>query len=152
MAQNLPEGLSPDSIDTLSELTSIVVKLRAATSPNNPTNPSSQSATTSNTAAVTGTTPLPSGMMGIGGNGLLSVKELPAATDNLRHKLQRARTAMRTLEDIHRASSQQEEEIKRLEDRRRKQAAMLARIQDEGIQFARSTAAEHGEEGDRMEE
>ncbi|KAK3990887.1 RNA polymerase II transcription mediator complex subunit 9-domain-containing protein [Cladorrhinum sp. PSN332] len=147
MASHLPEGLSPDSVDLLTELTSILVKHRAAT-----TVPNATTSTTTSTGAVTGTTPLPSGPgSGGGSGGPLSVKELPAATDNLRHKLQRARTAMRTLNDIDRANSQQEEEIRRLEDRRRKQAGMLARIQDEGIQFARSTAAEHGD-GDRMEE
>ncbi|KAK4462547.1 RNA polymerase II transcription mediator complex subunit 9-domain-containing protein [Cladorrhinum samala] len=157
---NLPDGLSPDSVDTLTELTSIVVKLRAAQAAANGTSSSQTSSSvlpalgitsgaTPAPGAVTGTTPLPSGAPNTGG--LLSVKELPAATDNLKHKLQRARGAMRTLNDIHRANSQQEEEIKRLEERRRKQAAMLARIQDEGIQFARSAAAEHGD-GDRMEE
>ncbi|KAK4161818.1 RNA polymerase II transcription mediator complex subunit 9-domain-containing protein [Cladorrhinum sp. PSN259] len=147
MTTVLPDGLTPDSVDILTELTSIVVKLRGATTTNLSASISSQQAP--GPGAVTGTTPLPSGAPNTGG--LLSVKELPTATDNLKHKLQRARGATRTLNDVHRATSQQEEEILKLEDRRRKQAAMLARIQEEGIRFAQSTAAEHGD-SDRMEE
>lgn len=158
-AAHLPEGLSPDAVDTLTELTSIVVKLRASqaaaaashaqTSLGLPGSAGITSGATPAPGAVTGTTPLPSGAPNT--VGLLSVKELPSATDNLKHKLQRARAAMKTLSDIQRVTTQQEEEIQALRERRKKQAEMLAKIQEEGIQFARSAGAEHGE-GDRMVE
>ncbi|KAL2023686.1 hypothetical protein VTK56DRAFT_1400 [Thermocarpiscus australiensis] len=203
MAAHLPEGLSPDAVDTLTELTSIITKLRSAQqtsstsaaaaaaapgttpsaaaaavgAPQAPPSSSSSSVSASAPAqptgatprpgAVTGTTPLPSGPFTststsasattttATGTPLLSVKELPAATDNLKHKLQRARAAMRTLADVQRGVGQQEAEMARLEARRRRQAGMLARTQEDGLQFVRAAAQrsqdEEGEgEGDRM--
>ena len=150
MATHLPEGLSPDSVDTLTELTAILVKLRTA-----------QAAATSSTTgtsllggtsgatpapapgAVTGTTPLPSGAFNPGG---FSVKELPSATDNLKHKLQRARAAVKTLSDVSRSLEQQQGEIEELEARRQEQLAMLARIKGVGLEQSK------GDDGERMVE
>ncbi|KAK4192170.1 RNA polymerase II transcription mediator complex subunit 9-domain-containing protein [Podospora australis] len=156
--RHVPEGLSPDSVDTLTELTSIVVKLRAAQAAAAASQAPSiglsgaaglTTGATPAPGAVTGTTPLPSGAPNTAG--LLSVKELPSATDNLKHKLQRAKVALKTLNDIQRVTTQQEAEIQALRERRKKQAEMLAKIQEEGIQFARVVGAEHGD-GDRMVE
>ncbi|KAK4107409.1 hypothetical protein N656DRAFT_763418 [Canariomyces notabilis] len=179
---HIPEGLSPDAVDTLTELTSIITKLRSAQQQQNlasaaaaaaasSTGGGGTSAAASNHApaaaaahqqpsgttpvapgAVTGTTPLPSGGVGDSTHGpLLSAKELPAATDNLKHKLQRARAAMRTLADVHRSIAAQEAELASLEGRRRRQADMLARTQEEGLQFVRAEQrSREDEEGDRM--
>ncbi|GAB1317531.1 Mediator of RNA polymerase II transcription subunit 9 [Madurella fahalii] len=177
----LPDGLSPDAVDTLTELTSIITKLRSAqqqastaaggagvsstvapgtgATPLPPPLSHQPSGATPAPGAVTGTTPLPSaatpaatGGGGAGGSGgpLLSVKELPAATDNLKHKLQRARAAMRTLADVQRSIAAQETELVGLDGRRRKQAAMLARTQEDGLQFVRAEQRSRDEEGDRM--
>lgn len=177
MASHLPEGLSPDAVDILTELTAILTKLRAsqnlppagistpalgslgalpggpgATPSSAPLGATSQSQPSGATPApgpgVTGTTPIPSGAVNINTPGGLSVKELTAATDNIKHKLQRARAAVKTLPDMHRTVEQQEAEIRELEDRRKKQIAMLARIREEGLQFARTSRDEV--EGDRM--
>jgi hypothetical protein len=95
---------------------------------------------------------LPSGAPNTGGaNGISSVKELPAATDNLKHKLQRARAAIKTLPDVSRSIAQQEMEIEELEERRRKQLAMLTKIKEEGLQFEH-TEQSKGDEGERMVE
>ncbi|KAK4447716.1 RNA polymerase II transcription mediator complex subunit 9-domain-containing protein [Podospora aff. communis PSN243] len=133
---HLPPNLSPDSIDTLTELTAILTRLRA-----------SQTASASSTipppaaGSVTGTTPLPSSSLQ---SGTFGVKELPAATDNLKHKLQRARAAVRTLPDVARSVEQQERDIAELEARRREQLAMLARIKAVGLEQSK------GEDGERM--
>ncbi|KAK3385003.1 RNA polymerase II transcription mediator complex subunit 9-domain-containing protein [Podospora didyma] len=170
MATHLPEGLSPDSVDTLSELTSIIVKLRSSQAsagggpgstpalgnlPGLPNMPGSGAtpaaatggATPSQGGTTIGSTPLPGG----GGAGMLSVKELPAATDNLKHKLQRARVAVKSLPDVGRTIAQQEAEIAELEERGRKQVAMLAKIKEEGLQFV-CTEQSSRDEGERMVE
>jgi hypothetical protein len=181
---HIPEGLSPDAVDTLTELTSIITKLRSAQQQQNLASAGAAAASSTaggTTAAaasghapaaaaahqhqerpsgttpiapggVTGTTPLPSGGVGDSTHGpLLSAKELPAATDNLKHKLQRARAAMRTLADVHRSIAAQEAELASLEGRRRRQADMLARTQEEGLQFVRAEQrSREDEEGDRM--
>ncbi|KAH8880353.1 hypothetical protein GQ53DRAFT_543124 [Thozetella sp. PMI_491] len=155
MASNLPDKLTPDSIDTLTELATILSQLR-------PTVQSSASMATpalglaglSNLGgtgstpaavpgatpapapgAVTGTTPLPSttpNTTGTGG-GTLGFKDLPAATDNLKHKLQRARVAVRSLPDVSRTTRQQEAEIEELEALKARQLAQLAALKQVGL-------------------
>jgi hypothetical protein len=180
MATHLPAGLSPDAVDALTELTSILTRLRAAQKQHQQSTTSSTTTTssgpggggagTTSTPAplgVTGTTPLPitstpgglnnphASSSGGGGsttaNGqggqppLLSAKDVPFATDNLKHKLQRARQAMRALEDVRRGIAQQEAELKGLGERRRGQAGRLARTQEDGLQFVRSEGLREGE-------
>ncbi|KAK3346789.1 RNA polymerase II transcription mediator complex subunit 9-domain-containing protein [Lasiosphaeria hispida] len=156
MTTHLPNNLSPDAIDTLTELTSILDKLRSAQATTNtatlnlPGVPANRPAdTTPAPGAVTGTTPLPSGAPANGAS--LSVKELPAATDNLKHKLQRARAAIKTLPDVTRTLAQQQGEIEELEERRRRQLVMLAKIKGAGLQFSLAEQSK-GDEGDRMVE
>ncbi|KAL0467946.1 RNA polymerase II transcription mediator complex subunit 9 domain-containing protein [Neurospora intermedia] len=183
MATHIPPTLSPDAIDTLTELTLILTKFRAAQAsarssdaaaatgatgaigPSSSINPShggpnssSNNAPISTTpapGAVTGTTPLPipsttSNNPNATTAGSFSAKDLPQATDNLKHKLQRARQAVLTLPDMGRTITQQEKEIAELEERKRKQVAMLAKIRDEGLQFARLEQSRRDEEGERM--
>jgi hypothetical protein len=136
---HLPPNLSPDSIDTLTELTTILTRLRASQSTASSTIPPPAA------GAVTGTTPLPSSSLP---TGTFSVKELPAATDNLKHKLQRARAAVRTLPDVMRTVEQQERDIAELEARRREQLAMLARIKAVGLEQSKGDR----DDGERMVE
>ncbi|KAK5661748.1 hypothetical protein OQA88_9849 [Cercophora sp. LCS_1] len=156
-----PPGLSPDAVDALTELSSLLVHLRAA-------EPASSSGAGGSLlgslgsipgatpapapGAVTGTTPLPSGAANIGAtNSSLSVKELPIATDNLKHKLQRARAAVKTLPDVSRTLVQQEEEIAELEGKKRQQLEMLQRIKGARLQFDIGEETKT-EEGERMVE
>ncbi|KAM7204620.1 RNA polymerase II transcription mediator complex subunit 9 domain containing protein [Rhypophila sp. PSN 637] len=158
MVSHLPEGLSPDAVDILTELTAILTKLRAsqnlppvglstpalgglATLPGATPGPGLGATSHSQPSGATpapgpGTTPLPSGTPNAGSG--FTARELTTATDNIKHKLQRARAAVKTLPDVHRTVDQQEAEIRELEERRKKQIAMLARLRDEGLQFART--------------
>ena len=188
MATHLPAGLSPDSVDVVTELSSIITRLRAAQQQQQQQQSQQQSNPTTSSGpgikqapGVTGTTPLPSAATpnasgqqhhastnqqqqqhpqphphplsqppnaggatpsgdttnGDGDAQLLSVKELPSATDGLKHKLQRARAAVRTLGDVRRALAQQEAEMRALEERRAAQARALARAQADGLVFVR---------------
>ncbi|KAL2268335.1 hypothetical protein VTJ83DRAFT_3181 [Remersonia thermophila] len=195
MATHLPPGLSPDAFDAVTELTSIVVRLRASQQQDSATSGGAGGPTSTPAAAgaasgglnPSGTTPLPAtnaantpsgaqqpptsatAVAGATANSNdhnnntttttttttttsalppLSLKDLPAATDPLRHKLQRARAAVRALADVQRGLAQQEAELAGLEARRRAQAERLAKAQEDGLQFVKC----EGEKGERMVE
>ena len=151
----LPEKLSPDSVDTLTELATILVQLRptiqGSSSISTPalglaglptlagtgSTPAAGTGSTPAPGAATGTTPQPTATPNATGaaNGALSFKELPAATDNLKHKLQRARVAIRSLPDISRSIEQQEAEIDELEALKKKQLAQLEALKTIGLEF-----------------
>lgn len=63
----------------------------------------------------------------------MSLKQFPAATDPIKHILQRARQQMRTLPDIKRSVEEQEKEIQRLEEKREKQRAQLEKLRGFGV-------------------
>lgn len=160
----LPESLSPDSIDTLTELSAILSRLRPPQSSSTAAGaaagqpPSSTTSATAGTApgagptpttqhggglassAVTGTTPLPAstpgGTASGGAGGALALKDVPAATDSLKHKLQRARAQVRALPDMGRGVAEQEAEIEQLEARAAAQRAVLARLREVGMRFS----------------
>jgi chromosome segregation ATPase len=116
---NLPEGLSPDSIDTLPVLSAILSRLNTL-SPNAASTSGSPS-TASPSQLASGTSPL-------------SVKDIPAATDDLKHKLQKARAQVKELPDIDRSLAEQEEEIRELEEKIRKQREVLERLRKTGLE------------------
>jgi hypothetical protein len=58
---------------------------------------------------------------------------------------------MRTLSDVRRTTAQQEAEMEALQSRRRQQAGMLARTQEDGLSFVKQEELEEGG-GDRMVE
>lgn len=140
----LPGGLSPDSIDVCSELATILARVRYtdnktgtasanggdAAVANQPGGPSTATAT----GAVT-TASSPSGGDDAQ-NSPLSTKDIPAATDHLKHKIQRARAAVHTLPDIRRSIPEQEAEIAALEDKIAQQRAVLLQLKEFGLQFA----------------
>ncbi|TDZ34941.1 hypothetical protein C8035_v010161 [Colletotrichum spinosum] len=137
----LPPTLSPDALDTLTELTGILTRLRAAIQ----TSGSSGGITGATPAAMgPGATPNPSGASP---NAPLSLKDVPAHTDALKHKLQRARVQMRTLPDMERTTAEQEEEIRELEERIKLQREVLDRLREAGVKFGH----EDGGGGDKME-
>ncbi|OAQ96002.1 hypothetical protein LLEC1_03850 [Akanthomyces lecanii] len=113
----LPPTLSPDSLDALSELAIVLAKVRT----------SIQSSTTT---AVAGGQPL-------------SFKDVPGATDALKHKLQHARAEVRALPDMDRTDEEQRREIAELEARIVTQRALLERLRDDGLRF--------GKDGDKMD-
>ncbi|KAF4637930.1 hypothetical protein G7Y89_g163 [Cudoniella acicularis] len=118
----LPEGLSPDSIDTLPVLSALLSRLQ---------NPSNTSASTS------GSPPAASPSQIATGTGPLTIKDIPAATDELKHKLQRARMQVKELPDMDRSLSEQEEEIKELKEKISRQRGALASLRDVGSAMKR---------------
>lgn len=138
----LPGGLSPDTIDVCSELATIIARVRYAdkTGPGASTNggdpaanqPGGPSAAGAAGAATTASSPSGDDAR----NGGLSPKDIPAATDHLKHKIQRARAAVHTLPDIRRSIPEQEAEIAALQAKIAQQRAVLLQLKDFGLQFA----------------
>jgi hypothetical protein len=127
----LPEALNPDALDVLSELAQLLTRLR--TLPTSSSTPQPQH------------TPTPAKK-----TGELTLKEIPMATDALKHRFQRARNLIRTaLPDLDRGIPDQEAEIRALEARIDRQRDVLDKLREVGAQLA----VLQGEgEGDRMEE
>ncbi|KAM5351826.1 hypothetical protein ACJ41O_004549 [Fusarium nematophilum] len=112
----LPPSFSPDTLDALSELSLVLARVRAGI----------QSSAGITTEPAPGTT----GHNAPGGP-TLSFKDVPGATDGLKHKLQRARSQVRELPDMNRSIEEQAEEIRDLEARIETQRALLQRLRDE---------------------
>ena len=106
-----PEALNPDSIDTLPVLAEILSRLQNLSSD-----------------TTTGATPSTTPSQGVASTGVITTKDLPTATDGLKHKLQKARGQVRELPDIQRSVKDQEEEIERLEERIRRQKEVLGQL------------------------
>ncbi|KFA62048.1 hypothetical protein S40285_02157 [Stachybotrys chlorohalonatus IBT 40285] len=117
----LPSTLSPDDLDALSELAIVLAKVRAGIQ--------------SSTGLTTGATPGDTG--GSGNNQQLSFKEVPGATDGLKHKLQHARLQVRALPDMSRSIDDQTAEIKELEAKIEMQRALLERLREGGVKFGK---------------
>ncbi|RYO75326.1 hypothetical protein DL764_010496 [Monosporascus ibericus] len=87
-------------------------------------------------------------------DGELSLKEVPAAADALKHRFQRARAQIRTLPDMGRGVAEQEAEMAALEARLARQREVLARLRDVGVRFAAAQGERDGDGetggGDRM--
>lgn len=125
----LPSTLSPDDLDALSELSIVLAKVRAGIQ--------------SSTGLTTGATP-----GGPSSNGeQLSFKDVPGATDGLKHKIQHARAQVRALPDMDRTVAEQRIEIKELETRIEMQRALLERLREGGLRFSKDASAS----GDKME-
>ncbi len=114
---NLPEGLSPDSLDTLPVLSALLQRLQ---------NP--QSANTG--ASTAGTPPAATPSQLAAGTGPITLKDVPAATDEMKHKLQRARAQIKMLPDVQRTIAEQEEEMKHLEAKIKEQREMLKHLRE----------------------
>lgn len=121
----LPPTLSPDGLDALSELAIVLAKVRTSIQ--------------SSAGLATGATPSTTAAAGQP----LSFKDVPGATDSLKHKLQHARAQVRALPDMERTVDEQRREISELEARIVTQRALLERLRDDGLRF--------GKDGDKME-
>lgn len=128
----LPSTLSPDDLDALSELSIVLAKVRAGIQSSN------------GIAAGTGATP-----GGVNTHGQqLSFKDVPGATDGLKHKIQHARAQVRVLPDMDRSIEEQNREIKDLEARIERQRALLETLREGGVRFGKEDGANGG---DKME-
>jgi hypothetical protein len=137
----LPDALNPDALDVLSELGHILTRLR--------TLPTTTSSSTSAQA-----TPTPTALVSASASskktGELTLKEIPVATDVLKHRFQRARHIIKTtLPDLDRSIPDQETEIRALEARIARQRDTLLKLREVG---ARLAVVQGEGEGERMEE
>ncbi|KAG6052291.1 hypothetical protein E4U39_000016 [Claviceps sp. Clav50 group G5] len=120
----LPPLLSPDDLDAVSELLIVLAKVRAGLQASNGITISS------------GTTP-----GGVNTQGQqLSFKDVPGATDGLKHKLQQARAQVRCLPDMERSIEEQNREIHDMERRIEKQRVLLANLREDGLRFGKEIA------------
>ncbi|KFY26484.1 hypothetical protein V493_04051 [Pseudogymnoascus sp. VKM F-4281 (FW-2241)] len=125
----LAENLSPAMLDTIPVLTSILSRVQPPTS-SNATGASPMPATSFGTSSFTSQPS--SSQLRPDVTGALSTKEIPAATDALKHRLQRARIEVGQLPGIGMSISEQELEIRALEDRIREQRAALKSLGELG--------------------
>jgi len=132
-AATLPADLSPASLDTLPVLTSILNRLQT-----NPTGtnlpPGASPATQSQTQTAAQSSP---GAINQFSTIPLTTKDIPAATDELKHRLQKARAQVANLPDIQRGTDEQEEEIRELEEKIKKQRAVLEKLREMGLTFGK---------------
>ncbi|CAI4220034.1 unnamed protein product [Parascedosporium putredinis] len=123
----LPPTLSPDSLDALTELTTLLSRLRATIQ------------TSSGPSGIPGSTPVAGATPNISAasptGGSLSLKDVPTATDHLKHKLQKSRVQVRGLPDMDRTIPELEEEIAELENKIQMQREVLQRLKQRGAQF-----------------
>lgn len=141
----LPGGLSPDSIDVTSELYTVLSRVRYTDKNGAPaTNGDGDAKPGANTPAggPSGATPAGAADGAAAGSGSkpLSTKDVVAATDPLKHKVQRARAAVRALPDIGRTIPEQEAEMRELEGKIRRQREVLLQLKEFGIQFSHGSS------------
>ena len=132
-AYSLPAGLTADSIDTLPILSSLLSRLQ---------NPAAASTSGSPPPAAS-----PSQVAA--GTGPLTIKDIPTATDGLKHKIQKARAQIRELPDMDRSIGEQEEEMRELEAKIAKQMEVLEGLKDVGVAMRREREQREG--GNAME-
>ncbi|KAL5614971.1 uncharacterized protein BROUX77_000808 [Berkeleyomyces rouxiae] len=115
----LPETLSPDFLDPVSDLAVTLECLQAILNPH--TDPSlSDLSGPQESADPDASKPI-------------LAKDLPTATDPLKHKLKKARTQVLLLPDMNRTIEDQEEEIVDLEKRIRQQQQILEKLKAGGV-------------------
>ncbi|POR36141.1 Uncharacterized protein TPAR_03662 [Tolypocladium paradoxum] len=122
----LPNTLSPDDLDTLSELSIVLAKVRAGIQ---------------SSAGIAGTGTTPGGVVPNTHGQQLSLKDVPGATDGLKHKLQHARAQVRALPDMDRSVAEQEREMRELEARIERQRALLEHLREGGVRFGKDEGA-----------
>ncbi|KAI5921994.1 RNA polymerase II transcription mediator complex subunit 9-domain-containing protein [Camillea tinctor] len=138
----LPEGLSPDALDTLSELANLLTRiLKPGTNGSSSSSSSSSSQPPPPPSIKQSSTPAASGP-----ESEFPRKEFTASTDALKHRFQRARALIRTLPDLDRSLADQEAEMRALEAKMARQREVLAKLREVGARFAAGD-----EEGERME-
>lgn len=135
--------LSPDAFSPLPPLSEILTRLRPPPSSSSSAslNPLASPAAASQ-PTPSAATPLPATASS---TGPLSLKEVPAATDPIKHRLQRARQQVKALPDIGRTVAEQEREIEELQARIREQKEVLKALREVGIRFGVNGVGDEGE-------
>ncbi len=129
----LPASLSPDTLDVLTHLSTILSEVRTTI----------QASTGLDTDDKKD---------GAAPNTGLTFKDVVRASDGIKHKLQRAREQVRSLPDMPRNIEEQEVEIRELEARIEKQRDLLDKLREGGVAFGKDEGdAASGAHGDKME-
>ncbi|KAF4126159.1 RNA polymerase II transcription mediator complex subunit 9 [Geosmithia morbida] len=146
----LPPTLSPDSLDVLTHLSTILSEVRTTlqTSTGLEADNEKKDGPSSTAGTVGGGGGGPGSSGAPGGSGL-TFKDVAGASDVIKHKLQRARDQVRTLPDMSRGLDEQEAEIRELEARIQRQRTLLQRLRDESVTLAKDQ--ESTAPGDKME-
>jgi hypothetical protein len=168
----LPPHFSPDTLDVLTELADVLQKVHESARESLQRDTTQQTPSQKQATQTGGQTPSQStgaaasqlskpgaGSSAVistpGGSALtptaagaagkkLTFKDVPGATDGIKHKLQKAREQVRALPDMERTVAEQQTEIEELEARIERQTALLGRLKEGGLAFGREVA-------DRME-
>ncbi|CAK7208784.1 hypothetical protein SCUCBS95973_000223 [Sporothrix curviconia] len=169
----LPKTFSPDALDTTAELASILARLRPPQTSNAQAGAAggASGASASNGAVGVGGSGGAGGGAAGGGAGegetlgatmggmaaaaaaagpAIGLRDLPTATDGLKHKLHHARVQIKALPDTGRTVAAQEAEMRQLAARIEAQKAMLARLRADGARFAAAGEQEQ-RDADKME-
>jgi hypothetical protein len=120
-----PVDINPSSLDTLPILAATFARIQAtnSTSLAGGSSPYPTSAPSNVIPAVESTT-----FKETFSSEPLTTKQIPAATDGLKHRLQRTRAQVAQLPDMERTVEEQEEEMRELEQRIRQQRGVLERL------------------------
>ncbi|KAL6852981.1 hypothetical protein ACO1O0_007530 [Amphichorda felina] len=132
----LPSTLSPDTLDVLTHLSTILSEVRTTLQT------STGLDTDSGVEKKDGSAP---------SGGGLTFKDVTRASDGIKHKLQRAREQVRALPDMQRGIEEQEAEMKELEARIERQRALLGRLREEGAVLVKDGGEGVTGGGDKME-
>ncbi|KAL1899184.1 hypothetical protein Sste5346_003106 [Sporothrix stenoceras] len=161
----LPKTFLPDALDTTAELAAILARLKPPQPAGGAQNGANGNGAANGAAAATngaadgnGTDDNDTLGASMGGAAAaaaaagppISLRDLPTATDSLKHKLQHARVQIKTLPDVNRTVAAQEVKIRQLEARIEAQKAMLARLRADGAKFAAAGEQEQ-RDADKME-
>ncbi|KAI9743334.1 MAG: hypothetical protein M1818_003180 [Claussenomyces sp. TS43310] len=123
-ASSLPADLSPSTLDTLPILTSILSRLQ--TGLNNPANALLSSSPQNGQSQPSSIDKSPFS------TAALTTKDIPTATDDLKHGIRKAKSQIAQLPDMDRSIAEQEEEIREIEARIAEQKMVLQRLGELG--------------------
>ncbi|CAH0037814.1 unnamed protein product [Clonostachys solani] len=143
----LPPAFSPDTLDVLTELYNVLQKVHETARESLQNQEQDPGAAAAPKLATGTSTPSAAASAADGGGKRLTFKDVPNATDGIKHKLQRAREQVRGLPDMSRTVPEQNAEMRELEARIEKQRVLLERLREEGLAFGKNDAPT----GDRME-
>jgi len=126
---NLLETLAPESIDTIPILSALLARLQQ--------NPSPNSILATSPPVATPSVNLSDKDREGKDKGPITTKDIPAATDSLKHGLQKARALVKELPDMHRTVEEQEEDIRELEAKIKAQRKVLMDLRNVGLEVKR---------------
>jgi len=134
-ASALPPDLSPASFDTLPVLTSILTRLQTGINNTNPNNTIASSSPAQHQPQPSSFDKSPFS------TAPLTAKDVPAATDDLKQRIRKARAQVAQLPDMERTIAEQEEEMKEIEAKIAEQMKALEQLKELGTKIAQKGLA-----------